>query len=119
MGNTIVMELGDNKTSSLVKDSLISLGYDENVIIKSNILDNDKIEYLIYNPIKYKGKDTFILRRISCVEYMSFIRKNLEDRGSEVYKIIPFIKRGKIYYNVICGAVLNVHHKHKTHKKSR
>ena len=119
MGNTIMMELEDVKTSSLVKMGLISLGYDENVTIKSYILDNDRIEYIIYNPINYKGKDTFIIKRIDCSQYMNYLRKSLEDRGSEVYKIIPFIKRGKIYYNVICGAVLNVHHKHQTHKKSR
>lgn len=86
------------KTDMLVKKALIEEGYSKELELKSYILDNERITYQILNPIVIDGKETKILREISCVDYMGYLRRYLEENGNQVYDIYPIIRDDKISY---------------------
>ena len=63
----------EDKADIIVKSVLIKMGYSKELELKRYVLEDNRISYVIYNPIMYHGKKTKIMRIFSCREYMKYL----------------------------------------------
>lgn len=94
------ISIPENKADCLVKRQLIMYGYSEQVEIKRYLLDDNIINYFVYNTIYYHGNETKVLSILSCTDYMNYLKESLEENDNQIYSIYPKVEREKITYNV-------------------
>lgn len=92
--------LSENKTDLLVKSELISLGYCENLELKRYLSDNNKISYYVFYTIYYHGEEAKVLSRLSCRDYMKYLKSAFEKLDNEIHSIYPNVEREKVYYYI-------------------
>ena len=94
-----LIDLPEDKSLILVKEYLKDLGYADKVEIKS-FLNKDILEYEIYNYINYHGKETKVLSKINCGDYLELLKKIFERENNVVLQIYPVIKNQKVSFNI-------------------
>lgn len=85
------IQIPENKADIIVRSVLIKMGYSKELELKRYILDDNKIIYVVYNPIMYHGKKTKIMRLLSCREYMEYLISSFQEKDNVVDSIYPKI----------------------------
>lgn len=96
---TYLVDLEENYSLKLVKEYLKDLGYSDKVEIK-RYLDKNILKYEIYNYVEHQGKETRVLKKINCGDYMELLRKVFEKEDNIVLQISPVIKNDRVSFNI-------------------
>lgn len=88
----------EDKADIIVKSVLIKMGYSKELELKRYVLEDNRISYVIYNPIMYHGKKTKIMRIFSCREYMKYLIIAFQEKNNIVDSVYPRINNDKITY---------------------
>ena len=94
----ITGNIPEDKTDIIVRSVLIKMGYSKELELKRYILDDNKISYIVYNPIIYHGKKTKIMKILSCREYMEYLISAFQEKDNVIESIYPRVKKDKITY---------------------
>lgn len=95
------VKLPENKTDNLVKEALVERGYEDHLQIKSYILDDDKIDYIVKEKVIYHGEIYPKITRLTCSQYMELLCERLSLQSESKYQVYPQIHSGQISYQVL------------------
>ena len=109
-------EIQENKTNTLVKEALIERGYQDHIQIKSYILDDDQIDYMVTEEVTYQEEPHLKITRLTCSEYMELLCERLSLQSGVKYQVYPQIHSGQIYYQI---GELTTSNRVKMHRKRR